>query len=131
MIDKDCDFCLRRPVTWRYPCAPFMVKNEGPDGRAAIAEYRGQWAACDACKPLVDAKDWDRLYQRYSKSSSKIVKLAVSAFPAIRADLRRQAFRMWEAFAKHRRGEPVPIAPDDTVDDYFVDQYLRLRAPEA
>lgn len=46
-----CDFCLTRPVRWTYPAAPMEVV-----GAPVITDSDDDFAACDACHELIEAK---------------------------------------------------------------------------
>lgn len=58
-----CDFCLSALSTrcWTYPTGEHIIEMPG-----SLPDYHddGFWAACDTCKPLVDARDVITLLER-------------------------------------------------------------------
>ncbi len=51
-----CDFCSEPEPAWSYPAATVrVVSNHVSDG---------DWAACDACHDLIEAKDFNALADR-------------------------------------------------------------------
>lgn len=53
-----CEFCLDRDVQWLYRTKPFELPRDG-----ALPRYidDGEWVACDHCKKLIEAGDWEQL----------------------------------------------------------------------
>jgi hypothetical protein len=55
-----CDWCDATP-SWRYRTSePVALQATRPTATTTF----GDWYACDACRPLVDAADWDALARR-------------------------------------------------------------------
>jgi hypothetical protein len=113
---KDCDFCTTQPVTWRFPCSPFSIKEA-----TSTMAYRGDWAACETCKPLVEEARWDELMER--AGGPNLEALGATGLPdELRQVVLGSMRRGWEKFAKNRRGPAVPVAPTDV----FPDPVIRL-----
>lgn len=126
-----CDFCsaVSNPTSaaWRFPCRIFTAQSGVHD---LAIQYRGDWAACDECRPLVEAEHWDGLADR---TFSRDPELYVRAMHGAIARLSRlgplppmevpperevEAARewqdifwstAWQAFAAHRRGPAEPL----------------------
>lgn len=63
-----CDFCSAPPKWW-YKTDSFQVMVIAqitglPADQQVCLNIDGDWAACDACKDLIEAKDWDALVTR-------------------------------------------------------------------
>lgn len=54
-----CDFCLSRPVRWTYPAAPMEIT-----GAPVITGSDDDFAACDACHELIEAKRIGAMVER-------------------------------------------------------------------
>lgn len=55
MAEPICDFCLAPDPTWEFPANPTLI----PDGRFDASP--DDWAACDECRELIEAGDFDAL----------------------------------------------------------------------
>ena len=105
--DKDCDWCGRQPVAWRFPCSPFTLK-----GPIFDQVYRGDWATCETCMPLVDEARWDELGPRAA--------LPIGIPKRLRAAVLGEVVKGWEKFAGNRRGPAVKVAEADVFLDPIV-----------
>jgi hypothetical protein len=91
----NCDFCLK-PATWIYPADSFFVLG---------AHSESDWAACDACKPLIDSGDRDALAERaLVNPNAKTLMAAVGRAGAL-AEIRS----MHRLFFQHKKGGARPI----------------------
>lgn len=98
-----CDFCSgTENVRWVFPCQDFS--DPAIPGHSSI----GDWAACDDCKPLIEAEDWNAVGDRW-----------LARDPDARAlpdRLARFAMReLHTRFATHRTGDPY-LADDDYLE---------------
>lgn len=53
-----CDFCSETPVVTSYPAKSFVSRTVPEVGS------EGGWAACSACKLLIDIEEWELLENR-------------------------------------------------------------------
>lgn len=44
-------------MVWDYPCETFVIVGLGPEKQSQVLRFNGNWAACDRCSNLVEAKD--------------------------------------------------------------------------
>lgn len=63
--EEICDFCnVHRPSLNTIECESF----EGPtiefNGKTITFNSVGDWGACDDCKALIDADNWDEILER-------------------------------------------------------------------
>ncbi len=127
---KDCDFCGDHPVTWRFPCSPFTLKKS-----TSIMTYRGDWAACETCKPLVEDRRWDELvertlakqeadmiavYQDIARQTGKQPAGLSSLDERTRQYITADILQGWERFTRNRRGPAVPVAEGDVSPDPII-----------
>ncbi len=63
-----CDFCASTPVRWRYPCLDHeswgFSKQRSGWGFPLHGESKGDWAACDKCRALIENGKWEKLARR-------------------------------------------------------------------
>ncbi|MGI8829267.1 MAG: hypothetical protein ACR2I5_05800 [Candidatus Limnocylindria bacterium] len=137
-----CDWCSSEVApslaTWRFPCQMFVAQSAMPEH---ALQYRGDWGACDECRPLVEAQDWDRLIDRcvdrapglYIRAMNASIEALrrLGALPAVQVREGRElaAAREWQAifwagawegFAQHRRGPAEPIRGGEIFPDPLV-----------
>jgi len=94
-----CDFCNAPNPLWRFRAEPFVV-DYGPMAGVSDAD----WAACDACRDLILADDYNGLVDRAMQMAPVIHDLAEFEV----RELRRWSHRL---FFTHRVPcDPVPIA---------------------
>lgn len=59
-----CDFCMKPHPTWDFPAAPFHAWTEVlPEVTNDMASIN-EWAACDDCRLLVEADEYEALAER-------------------------------------------------------------------
>ena len=60
-----CDFCsvVSPDPSWRYPVKDFLVFM-ATDENASLSGSRGDWMACEACRALIEAGNWNELAGR-------------------------------------------------------------------
>lgn len=94
-ITPTCDFCASPNPSWAFPCEDFVIAVI-PGGPSQ--GFKGEWAACDTCKGLIEDGDKDGLAQRaFALDPDK-----QNPLPQL---LVRQAHN---GFFVHRTGPPVP-----------------------
>ncbi|SBW17255.1 hypothetical protein FDG2_0134 [Candidatus Protofrankia californiensis] len=61
-----CWFCRQSDPAWRYPLEPVQELVTSLDGTLTIAGPLGApwWPACEFCRMLFDAKDYETLFTR-------------------------------------------------------------------
>lgn len=59
-----CDFCSSPRPRWRFPTKSFVAMET----RFCIDESKGDWAACDLCKEMIDANNLEGLAERSIES---------------------------------------------------------------
>jgi hypothetical protein len=97
-----CDFCSGPGPNWRYPAWNFIAYRTAN----LVGESVGDWAACDGCHGLIEARDRQGLAQR---SLDELIlkhpeaRLAAQILLQDLAELHRQFF-------EHRNGPAVLIA---------------------
>lgn len=106
-----CDFCSARPVTWLCPCETFRMPT--PPGDFMPTYSTGDWAACDACGVLVDARKKAALLARcQAQPTASDVLPPVDEQPReLRRLLRQMRTETHERFWRHYRGGAVRVAP--------------------
>jgi hypothetical protein len=88
-----CDFCSDKGPAWDYDCLDFMIP---PDHASA-----GGWAACTPCSDLIEADDYEGLYERALKF--------LEFMPPAMAEAMRPRIRvMHGGFRKFRYGDRRP-----------------------
>lgn len=60
-----CDFCTVSPPVQSFACRAFIWPVARPIPIAIL--YRGPWAACTTCAPLVHAGSWEALATRVAR----------------------------------------------------------------
>lgn len=108
-----CDFCLEPHPTWDFGCANFVDEaSVTPDPTLDIGVALGDWAACDKCKTLIVAKNWDGLADRSIRGQidhNPDAAAAYAASPAIMFVNRMGMMNLHQQFDKARTGPPTPI----------------------
>lgn len=103
-----CDFCLTSHPTWDFPAneMPGILKS------GDILISTGDWAACDECKELIVADDYEGLVARAARGHMKAdpdVQAMMESSPALRLfgqmNLRNQMLE----FKKARSGPPIAL----------------------
>ncbi len=142
-----CDFCSidTNPVdaSWRFSCRMFRAQASVPE---LVIEYRGDWAACDDCRPLVEAEQWDALADRCFERDPDFYVRAMHAgvahlsglgplpemeVPPEREVEAAQAWHSmfwtdtWTSFVAHRRGPAMPL----TGGEVFAAPLIRRKRP--
>lgn len=98
-----CDFCSRTPVLWRYDIPDFTLTVIMSPGHITKHESTGGWAACGACKLMVDAADAAGLvaYSLTSLDTSSMDPAIVPLFKAHASlsllNTHSQFFEQWQA----------------------------------
>lgn len=106
-----CDFCLDPHPTWDFGCENFL-DEAGPNDENTVGVALGDWAACDACKRLIVADEWDRLADRSIQGQiahNQEAAAAYAASPAIMLVNRMGMYNLHQQFRKARTGPPTPI----------------------
>ena len=96
-----CDFCSALGPTWRYPARSFLAYY-APN---IAGESVGDWAACDDCYALIEAKDSHGLAQR---SLEELLGKHPEVIAAANA-LYEELSALHRKFFQHRIGAPTPI----------------------
>ena len=108
-----CDFCLDRHPTWNFGCENFMdAQSITPDPSQDLAASMGDWAACDACKQLVVAGNWnglaDRSIQGHIRNNPEAAAVYAAA-PSVMMMNRMGMMNLHQQFNEARTGPPQPI----------------------
>ena len=94
-----CDFCASPRPRWWYPCREYTIIR---DGNAPDIGSRGNWAACDICRTLIDHDHREALVMRVALRVAVRYGVALALMtPEIR--------EAQQGFFDHRTGEPVPL----------------------
>jgi hypothetical protein len=88
VVGKACDFCDGGKASWLFPCRNFTVALLPPP--EPLFNSVGSWYACQDCKPLVDAHNWEAIAARHD------------TLPA-------ETWVAWAAFTDHRTGPAQPL----------------------
>lgn len=92
-----CDFCSQPNPRWVYPAKDF---GEIVTKFASV----GDWGACEECKQLIQAGDWDTLAQR------SMTFIGDKSLPEdINATVLQAVKDMHQGFAQSRIGGPYPV----------------------
>lgn len=95
-----CDFCTGelgpRPYT-RFECSEFEHRTYGPTGSLTI-RYRGPWAACRRCAPMVRTRAWRNL-------ASRIINVRRAAGYTVAPDARTEFAALWLAMERRLTGD--------------------------
>lgn len=92
-----CDFCgASHPTVW-FPARSFEDRSVQP-----YMVSQSAWLSCEKCAPLVDAKNWSAVLDRYLKVKKR--RLPDRDRPAMLAKLTV----LWEHFARSRLGPSEP-----------------------
>lgn len=106
-----CDFCLTPHPVWDMPAKNMeqdMVKMDSDTFLMSVSD----WAACNTCKELVVADDYERLTDRAiaghikkDPAQAEVLKASPALFMVAKIQMRQQM----EAFREARDGDPIPI----------------------
>lgn len=84
MSANECDFCNAPRPPWRYTAVPYGMAGVAPDGRVVpVASSDETWFACDACKRLVDAGDFEAFTANAMNAMRRILKERGGVYAAI------------------------------------------------
>lgn len=103
--EEVCDFCLASDPTWEYPATDMPVK-----GHPLIDESTGEWAACDECHALIEAKKLGALVERCAQAqlgAETPADVHAPPLPILRRQLRENMLRFFDA----RTGPARPFTP--------------------
>jgi len=108
-----CDFCLDPHPTWDFGCENFVDSGTvTPNPENDIGVALGDWAACDKCKDLIVADQYERLADRSIQGQithNPDAAAAYAASPAIMFVNRMGMMNLHQQFRKARTGPPTPI----------------------
>lgn len=90
-----CDFCSSHKVKWEFPCEDFQMPQMDWGSENG-------WAACDECKDLIEADDWDALAQRALDTTASSV---LRQYPGLEISLFEHYYALHLQFRKHRKGK--------------------------
>lgn len=94
-----CDFCCAAAPEWSYPCRDFHIPILNLPVKTVDYNLIGWWAACEQCKDLIDAEDWEGTARRYVINQG------------LEADSRIDAWfslvELHQAFGQHRTGKAI------------------------
>lgn len=97
-----CDFCSDTPVRWLYACRTVFTQS----GKQTYEH--NDWTACDDCSALIEANDWDGIYQRAAKRFYEAhPQFAEDAAEVLAAGMMMQSLH--ESFRKNRIGSRVAV----------------------
>lgn len=99
MTDLKCDFCSRTLANWRYPASDFVVPVTGSLGGGSL----GDWAACHACRELIEAGDREGLAERSIRTLIEIH----PEVAGLRRELKEQIAGLQARFFQARIGPAV------------------------
>ena len=103
-----CDFCGSTSYTWNYTTKPFLFEL----GPGTVLRSRGNWRACDECKPHVDAGNFEPVIDRLEAGRTEMgQEVSSSARTNVKSYL--------EEFALHRQGEAVKHEPKPPAERPF------------
>jgi hypothetical protein len=95
-----CDFCGSLKPTWNSAAKPFLFEL----GPGTILRSRGNWRACDECKPHLDAGNFEPVIDRLEAGRKEVGQ-------EVSASARANVTNYLEEFALHRQGEAVKHEP--------------------
>jgi hypothetical protein len=98
-----CDFCCNPGPTWQYPCGPVLLAGN-PNATASDDE----WAACDECRALIDARNVGSLVERIVAEQAR-QPLAAAYTQRPLSQRRRLARENVVAFLRAQTGPARPI----------------------
>jgi hypothetical protein len=96
-----CDFCSSPDPRWSYPTASFVFRTELIDHASD-----GAWAACDACRSLIECNDHAGLTDRSLTAWRSVMVDDVA--PEEEAMLHQMLAALHEAFWRERLGPSYP-----------------------
>lgn len=99
MSTSICDFCSDPRVACRYPAQTFVAYSVA----GIVGQSVGDWAACSACRVLIEAGDRSALVER---SLSRLLKKHPD-MQADEAELRNELALLHEMFFAHQTGAAV------------------------
>jgi hypothetical protein len=103
-----CDFCGSPNHTWNYATKSFLFEV----GPCTIIRSRGNWRACDECKPHLDAGKFEPVIDRLEAGRKE-------GGQGVSATARANVKDYLEEFALHRQGEAVKHEPKPPVERPF------------
>lgn len=101
-----CDFCLgdpkEDPIRWSYPCGYVRLSNANP----VMNRTKDSWGACDACHDLIEAGDFDGLFDRtFRNQVTRFTEFdPEDVTPQSKAAMRAETQRIWREFSAARVG---------------------------
>ena len=99
-----CDFCCREGVTTRFPCST-TITMVAADGSVSTSD--DDWAACEACAPLVAAGDPKRLAEWVLGRAVGPGVEVLRSVPSLRVDVLASLVDMYSRLLP-TLGAPVP-----------------------
>ncbi|RMH32085.1 MAG: hypothetical protein D6690_14635 [Nitrospirae bacterium] len=104
-----CDFCACHPPSWTYPCTDF----ESPEMSFSVS--KGNWAACNDCYQLIEARDTHALIQRSATAflSRTAEVLPQEHLPSLE-HICEYLEKLYTEFERHRTGDPHPFDQEHT-----------------
>jgi hypothetical protein len=101
-----CDFCATplRDRWTRFDARPFTRSSVTDTGCDVICLYRGWWAACPRCAPLVHDRQWRRLVSRIIR----VRRAAGDQRTVDRPDSRSELTALLLTFEQHLTGASSP-----------------------
>jgi len=103
-----CDFCGSLKPAWSYTTKSFLFEL----GPGTIIRCRGNWRACDACKPDIDAGNFEPIIDRLEAGRKE-------QGQEVSASARANVKSYMEEFALHRQGEAVKHEPKPPAERPF------------
>lgn len=105
-----CDFCLEPHPTWDMPAGLMTPVEAAEDDTLLIS--MSDWAACNACKELVEQDKYpalvERVFQGQKKRDPQMVEIE-KASPAMVMMVKMSISQQMADFRKARTGPPIPI----------------------
>jgi hypothetical protein len=102
-----CDFCQRRPVTWRIPCPSFELPAVSWQGLVAPPAWsEADWAACEPCGQLIADRNHHALLTRARKAEPAAL---AEGPPALRKARRDMLLQLHDAFWRHYVGGAIRL----------------------
>lgn len=107
MGEPICDFCTASPAPHLFEIKPFVVvayaaDEQGVTGPFPAQAFAGDWAACTACRDLIEADEREALLDRAMETSPIVLLVPPEERPQIRFAL----LQLHDEFFRGLREEP-------------------------